>query len=219
MGLDMETIRELIYIVPSALIAITFHEFAHGYVSYLQGDITPYLEGRLSLNPFRHLDLIGTLCLILFKFGWARPVQVDASQYRHKKLGMALVALAGPLMNFIVTFVGLLASGIILRLFGDFLEGGPLFFYQLFYYIAIINAGLGVFNLIPIPPLDGSKVVGALLPERVYFGYMKYERYGAILLIVLLVFDVLVEPMTMVSSGLINGIWDFVTNLLGLYYY
>lgn len=217
MDLNMETLRELIYIVPAALIAITFHEFAHGYVSYLQGDITPKLEGRLSLNPLKHLDLVGTLCLVFFHFGWAKPVQVDARQYKNKKLGMALVALAGPLMNFLLTFIGLFAAGLILRFFGNSSGSVPLFLYQFFYYLAIINVGLGVFNLIPVPPLDGSKVVGAVLPEHIYFGYMRYERYGSLILMALLFFGILTRPMSYVSGGIINGMWNVVTMALGLY--
>lgn len=216
MDLNMDTLIELLYAAPAALIAITFHEFSHGYVSYLQGDMTPKAEGRLSLNPLHHLDFWGTICLVFFHFGWAKPVQVNPGNYKNKKLGMVLVALAGPLMNFLLTFVGLFAAGLVIRFRGYYLSGISLYLYRFFEYLAVINVGLGVFNLIPIPPLDGSKVLCAVLPERLYFGYMKYERYGSIVMAVLIFLGVLTTPMNTVTNAILNGMWNRILIILGL---
>ena len=182
----LEFSKDLIYIVPAALIAIIFHEMAHGLVSHWQGDPTPKQEGRLSLNPARHLDPVGTLCLIFFGFGWAKPVHVNPQYYRNPRLGMVFVALAGPLMNFIVALITFV-----------FLVLGTMYNFafwiqSLLWFIIVINIGLGVFNLLPIPPLDGSKLIGALIPDKYYYTYLRYEKYGMILLVVLLatgVFD------------------------------
>ena len=163
--------EQYLYIIPAALIAIMCHELCHGLMSYLLGDPTPKEQGRLSLNPLKHLDLMGTLCLILFKFGWAKPVQVDPRYYKNPKWGMALVALAGPLANFILAFI----SGLIYVLILKYAPYSELIQILLYFvtYLMVINIGLGIFNLIPIPPLDGSKIVGVILPNESYHKYMK----------------------------------------------
>ena len=151
---------EYLYIVPAALIAIMLHEIAHGLVSYWLGDPTPKRQGRLSLNPLKHLDPVGTICLILFHVGWAKPVVVNPDYYKKRKLGMALVALAGPLTNFIVAIVSMIIIGFILKFANSSLAIFDIINTFLL-ILAIINIGLGVFNLIPIPPLDGSKILGS----------------------------------------------------------
>ena len=172
-------IPTLVYTVPAVLIAISLHEFAHGWASWKLGDPTPRATGRLSLNPLRHLDPIGTLCLLVFHFGWAKPVMVDPRYYKNRKRGMVLTALAGPGMNFLISLVCTLGMGLILRLTGGYVGAVVRYIYYLLFYTSAISTGLGLFNLIPVPPLDGSKVLGAVLPEDKYFGYMRYERYGA----------------------------------------
>ncbi len=191
--------KELLYIIPVVLIAITLHEFAHGYVSYKLGDPTPKETGRLSLNPFAHLDPVGTLCLIFFRFGWAKPVNVNPTFYKNQKAGMVMVALAGPIMNFILAFIGVLVNGLLFKIYGSSISGSFILetFQTFFYFFSIINIGLAVFNLIPIPPLDGSKVLAAILPTRIYFKYMQYERYFSILLMILLI------------SGALSGVLGF----------
>ncbi|HHZ18024.1 MAG TPA: site-2 protease family protein [Acholeplasmataceae bacterium] len=207
----LEFSKDLIYIVPAALIAIIFHEMAHGLVSHWQGDPTPKQEGRLSLNPARHLDPVGTLCLIFFGFGWAKPVHVNPQYYRNPRLGMVFVALAGPLMNFIVALITFV-----------FLVLGTMYNFafwiqSLLWFIIVINIGLGVFNLLPIPPLDGSKLIGALIPDKYYYTYLRYEKYGMILLVVLLatgVFDLFLADTV---EGFMNIFRDIANWLVGLF--
>lgn len=208
--------QQLIYTVPAVLIAICLHEYAHGFVSHLCGDPTPKARGRLSLNPLHHLDPVGTLCLIFFHFGWAKPVVVNPNYYKNKKLGMVLVAIAGPLTNFILAFLSMLGMGIILKTTGGYADGFIVNLFTFLNYLAIINIGLGSFNLIPFPPLDGSKIVGALLPEDKYFAFMRYERYGQGILMLLLVTSILDKPLSLMHSGITNGIWHSVTMILGL---
>lgn len=208
----MEQYINFLYIIPAALIAIMCHELTHGLFSYMQGDPTPKEQGRLSLNPAKHLDLFGTLCLIFLGFGWAKPVQVDPRYYKNPKWGMALVALGGPLANFVLAFL----SGLILILiefyvpYSDF----SMILYNFFLYLIIINVGLGLFNLIPIPPLDGSKIIGAILPESSYHQYMKYQKYGMFFIIGLLVLLDVLEMMGYPSilNEVLNVIVNFILN-------
>ena len=199
-----EQIKLLIYTAPATLLAISAHEFAHGLISYWLGDPTPKRDGRLSLNPLHHLDLVGTICMLGFRFGWAKPVKVNPQYYKNPKQGMALTALAGPAMNLILAFLFL---GIFVGLFHvteGSTEGILGYLMLLAQYTAIMNIGLGVFNLIPIPPLDGSKILGIFLPQRTYFQLMKYERYGGLLMIVLLYTGVLSRPLGFLRDGLLE---------------
>ena len=163
----MPDLLSYLYIAPAALIAIIFHEVSHGLMSYWLGDPTPKVEGRLTLNPMKHLDPIGTLCLIVFKFGWAKPVRVNPRYYKNPKWGMALVGLAGPLANYLTAFL----AGLFCILMIRFAPATQLteIVCTFLMYVIMINVGLGTFNLIPIPPLDGSKIVGAILPEEAYY--------------------------------------------------
>lgn len=175
-GLD---ITDILINIPITLLALTVHEFSHGWVSSKLGDPTPRYQGRLTLNPLAHLDLVGTLLMIFTGFGWAKPVQVDPRYYKNTKRGMALVALAGPLSNFLLTVIGVLCwFGVsLLNAFTDInmsVINALQLFFQTFVYM---NAGLMVFNLIPIPPLDGSKVLGMFLPNDIYYKILQYERY------------------------------------------
>ena len=207
-------IKELIYFIPAILIAVSLHEFAHGYVSYKLGDPTPKATGRLSLNPLTHLDPVGTLCLLFFHFGWAKPVQVNPYYYKDKRKGMALVGLAGPMMNFLIALICAFAMEIILKMTGGYAGDITVFIFKLFQYTYIISIGLGVFNLIPFPPLDGSKIVGALLPEEKYFKYMQYERYGQLILFGLLMTNLLDRPLDVAIKGINNIIWGIVNLII-----
>lgn len=199
-----EQIKLLIYTAPATLLAISAHEFAHGLVSYWLGDPTPKRDGRLSLNPLHHLDLVGTICMLVFRFGWAKPVQVNPQYYKNPKQGMALTALAGPAMNLILAFLFLgLFVGLVHVTEGS-TEGILGYLMLLAQYTAIMNIGLGVFNLIPLPPLDGAKVLGILLPQRTYFQLMRYERYGGLLMIVLLYTGVLSRPLGILRDGILE---------------
>ena len=194
----MDILIEYLYIIPAALIAIIFHEFAHALVSYMFGDPTPKYSGRLSLNPTKHLDIVGTLSLILFHFGWAKPVSIDPTYYKKPKLGTTIVSLAGPLMNFILVTLSFLILGLILKiqvesgLFDNVILN---IIYKFFSYLAILNIGLGIFNLIPIPPLDGSKIIGIVLPDKAYQEYMGYQRYGMFFMIGFLILITILEYM------------------------
>ena len=178
-----KSLQKYMILIPAVLIALMFHELAHGLVAYWLGDDTAKRAGRLTLNPLDHLDPLGTLCMIFFGFGWAKPVPVNTSRFRHRKVGMALTALAGPLANFLLSFVLILiallmqtlapANQILLALSRFFIQTGQL------------SVCLGVFNLIPIPPLDGSKVLAMFLPNSAYGQLMRYERYGILVLLAL----------------------------------
>jgi peptidase M50 len=197
-----------LYIIPAALIAIILHEISHGLVSSWLGDPTPKRQGRLSLNPLKHLDLVGTLCLIVFHVGWAKPVVVNPEYYKNKKRGMALVALAGPVMNFIIAIVSI----VIISLITAFATKETTFIniiFNFFTYLSIINLGLGIFNLIPIPPLDGSRIFGAFLSDAAYEMYMKIERYGFIIIAVLLVLSSLRGGGISIVSELVENIFMF----------
>src|SRR3972149_2133519 len=147
---------QLIFLAPAVLIAVTFHEYAHGATAYLLGDPTAKKSGRLSLNPLRHLDPLGTIMLVVFRFGWGRPVPVDSRYFRQPRWGMVLVSLAGPATHF------LLGAGFGLFIKLGLLTGGPLA--SLFLMTAYVNIVLGVFNLLSLPPLDGSRPLAAILP-------------------------------------------------------
>ncbi|MBE6965720.1 MAG: site-2 protease family protein, partial [Ruminococcaceae bacterium] len=174
-------------IIPAALLAIIFHEISHGYVAYLLGDRTAKNSGRLTLNPIQHMDILGLLCMILFGFGWAKPVPVNPYFFKNRKLGMALVSIAGPVSNLLMA---VLSMSVILAVSLFDIESRALLgalnvVLEFFLVFAILNIGLAVFNLIPIPPLDGSKTLFSLLPRRAYGFILKYERWGMLLLLVL----------------------------------
>lgn len=202
---SMAYIRELLYTIPAILIAITAHEFAHGYVSYRLGDPTPKREGRLTLNPFAHLDFWGTICLLLFRMGWAKPVRINTAYYKNRKKGIILVSVAGPCMNYLVGFLGML-------LYGVFYQNGSSIMLW-FYYLAVINIGLGTFNLIPLPPLDGSNVLQELIPGAGRF-FAKTRRYAPLILVLCLVTGLLWTPINYVNTGILNGMWSLVRRIL-----
>lgn len=191
--------------IPALLLAITLHEYAHAKVSYSLGDPTPKWTGRLSLNPLAHLDPIGLLMLWFFRFGWAKPVQVNPNYYKEPKKGIILVSIAGPLANIFLAFLTLLLLKINIFKVGVFQN----FFYVLFMY----NIGLSVFNLIPIPPLDGSKIFLNILPNNIAYKLSRIGEYGPIILIFLLYFNflnIILDPMVIF---LYNGL-DTLTNLI-----
>lgn len=181
-------IASILINIPITLIALTGHEFAHGWVSSKLGDPTPERTGRLTFNPVAHLDLVGTLLMVLTGFGWAKPVMVDPRYYKNQKKGMALTAAAGPAANFVMAFAAMLIYAVLLVVFSklNIENSGTLrmigSFAQIF---AVRNLCFMVFNIIPIPPLDGSKVLGMFLPDRTYYTMLQYERYCMILIMVL----------------------------------
>lgn len=204
--------EHLLYTVPAILIALSFHEYWHGLVSTMLGDDVPRLQGRLSLNPLHHLDPWGTVFMILtsisgYGFGWAKPVMVNPSRYKHKKLGMLLVALAGPLSNVLLAiiafyFYALINMGIL---------PPNAIFQQFFLVLTMINLSLAAFNIIPIPPLDGSKVLAIILPAK--YANMIYGagQYLILILLVLSFTGILGAIMSPIFSGLVTFV-EFVVN-------
>lgn len=191
----------LLYTITAALVAISAHEAAHGFVSYKLGDPTPKLDGRLSLNPFVHLDLWGTLCMLVFHMGWAKPVRINPTYYKNQKKGIILVSLAGPVTNYLLALVSLI--------FYFFLYSRFDWIAFWFYYLAVLNIGLGTFNLIPLPPLDGSNVLQELFPWTSQF-YRKIRPYSWLILSLCLVTGLLNTPLSYANSRILDTMWKLV---------
>ncbi len=209
------TLSEAIISVISCLavifITMPIHEWAHGFVSTKLGDPTPRYQGRLTLNPMAHIDWLGAAGILFFGIGWAKPVQVNARYYKNPKWGMAIVALAGPVSNIIVAFISLLISEIVNTIFvltGIISTAYNLYFVLslFFYMIAQINVYLAVFNLIPIPPFDGSRILFTFLPQKYYFKIMRYERYIFIGILLLLYIGIFDAPISYASNAVLYGI-------------
>lgn len=161
------------------------HELAHGFAAVKLGDNTPRWQGRMTLNPIAHIDFLGSLMIILFGFGWAKPVQVNMYNFKNPKRDMAITALAGPLSNFLVAIVLGLFSAPLYVWAGTTDKAFPTIVFQLVYYLIIFNIYIGFFNLIPIAPLDGSRILSAVLPNRYYYMIMRLERYSFLIIMVL----------------------------------
>lgn len=216
----------LIYYILSALavlIILTVHEYSHGYAAYKLGDNTARNMGRLTLNPIKHLDPAGALCMILFHFGWAKPVPINPRNFKNPKRDFAITALAGPLSNLLLAFF----SAFLYILLGATLKDVTFqsnFVYSLasnsllfIYLFHIINIGIGIFNLIPIPPLDGSRILNVILPPKVYFGIMKYEQKIYWGLVCWLIFGTYVTR-ALLSIPLVanNAVLSFIASLFSL---
>lgn len=175
-SLSSDTIYWIVFAVPSILIASTVHEYAHGWVAYKLGDPTAKAEGRLTLNPIKHIDPIGALSMVLFRFGWSKPVPINEYNFEHREADTALTALAGPTSNMIMAiFTGLI--NLLIRP-----EQGSIIWAVLFTFISV-NISLALFNLLPIPPLDGHKIVRAFLPKKLRYYWEMLERYSIIIIL------------------------------------
>lgn len=204
-GINWSGMFSLFLRIAAVLICIVVHEVCHGLAAYCLGDPTAKKSNRLSLNPIHHIDIFGLVMMAVVGFGWAKPVPVDARYFRKPKSGMAITALAGPVSNLVLAFLAAImingALGLALtRGYGLGLKS----FVEFWYMLMSLSIGLGIFNLIPFPPLDGAKILGVFLPDRIYFRLMRYEQYGMVLLIAVLWFGWLDEPLYTARSWLFD---------------
>lgn len=201
-AVDFGSLRDILLRVAAVFLCLTIHETCHGLAAYALGDPTAKRAHRLSLNPLRHIDWLGLLMMVVAGFGWAKPVPVNPNYFKKPKQGMAVTALAGPVSNLLLAILLLLiARGVYIRaaLTGSF----SAMWFAFLLDTASLSVGLGLFNLVPIPPLDGSKVLAVLLPDRAYDWLMHYERFGMLVL-------VMVISVGIGSNALDNAIrWTF----------
>lgn len=219
----------LLISLPVILLSLSFHEAAHAFAAHKMGDRTARNLGRLTMNPAKHLDLMGTLCMLICGVGWAKPVPINARYFKNPKWGMALSALAGPVSNLMLSFLGTVFVQLTIRVavlaeipFAPFFfKGMPtsslillifLYFFELFAYY---NAILAIFNMIPIPPFDGSRLAFVFLPDRWYFEIMKYERYIMLGLFVLLATDILTLPLDTGASAITDFFYRITSFIAG----
>ena len=209
-ALDFGSMLDMVLRLAAVLLCLTVHETCHGLAAYALGDPTARRAYRLSLNPLRHIDWFGLLMMFAAGFGWAKPVPVNPNYFKKPKQGMALTALAGPVSNFLLALLTLLAA----RIFCDvaaYSETNQRIL-DFLLMVAVLSIGLGLFNLVPIPPLDGSKVLFAVLPDRAYDWLMRNERYGMLLLFALVFFDVGSNAL----SKTIQWVFDIFCRMVGL---
>ncbi len=223
-GFDKYLLIQVLISIPVILFSLSLHETAHGYIAYKMGDRTAYNLGRLTLNPIKHLDPIGTLLMLTVGYGWAKPVPINTRNFDNPKKGMALTALAGPMSNFLLAVVSVCIYSLMIALLkvpsvvNVLLESTTALnlyeiFYSLFYTAAYMNITLAVFNLIPIPPFDGSRIFYSFLPAKWYFAVMKYERYVMIVFLILLYTDIVDLPISFITNAII-ALFDKVFALI-----
>ncbi len=195
--------------------AFPIHEFAHGYVAYKLGDNTAKYSGRLTINPFAHLDLFGTILMVFAGIGWAKPVPINPNNFTKvsRKTGMALTALAGPVSNLLMAYIGMILYKVLYYSVGA--STNIAYVELILYYVVVLNIGLAIFNLLPIPPLDGSRVFSVFLDERTYFNIMRYERYIFIGLILVMNSGIFDNFLSFLRSGMFS-IMNFLTGYIDL---
>lgn len=203
--------------LPIVLLSLSVHEAAHGLAAYKLGDPTARNLGRITLNPMRHLDILGFACMILAGFGWANPVPINSRNFRKPRRDLALSALAGPLSNLLLSFIFLL----LLRFVGfgwlwkvsfptQFAATCAYFFVLFLYYGVQMNVTLAVFNLLPVPPLDGSRILSLVLPPRLFYKYVRYERQISLVVLLLLLLGPLSRLIQFITSLILSGMFAMV---------
>lgn len=195
----------LIMSAVAVLICVTIHELSHGAMAYRLGDPTAKLMGRLTLNPLHHIDPVGFIMLLVAGVGWAKPVQVDMRNFQHPKRGMALTALAGPVSNLLLALVCTVLCSLMYHVLNAFNLATAILF-SFLGTLALLNIGLGLFNLIPLPPLDGSKILFSILPDRAYHFMLRYERYVMFAVVLLVVSGVVQRPLSYVILSVLRGL-------------
>lgn len=189
------------------------HEYAHALIATKLGDQTPRLSGRLTLNPMAHISPLGAIMIFLCGFGYAKPVNVNPRNFNDPKKGMALTAIAGPVSNLIMGFVCILLANLFTRILGNMTSLLPYAVYYFLYFAGVVNVNLAVFNLLPIPPLDGSRILQLLIPAKYYYKFLQYERYVVIVVFILIMTGVLSGPLSYIS-GLIIGLFSSIAGLI-----
>jgi len=222
----IEALLQLITIMPAVLLALTFHEVAHGYIAYKLGDPTAKAFGRLTLNPLKHLDPLGTVLMLVAGYGWAKPVPVNARYFKDPKKGMALTALAGPVTTLILGLVSTLLYALLYVLFYEEYVAvtylGSTELLNLLAYIAIIffgnfamlNVSYAIFNLFPVPPFDGSRILLLFLPDKWYFAVMRYEKILMVIVLVGMATGVLWTPIEAVIQAVFSAFIDLALLIL-----
>lgn len=216
-GFDFTYLLSLLLSIIPSVVCITLHELSHGLVAYRLGDDTAKRAGRLSLNPLKHLDIMGLLMLVVFHVGWAKPVPVNMFRFRNPKRGMAVTALAGPVSNVLIALVAMFLYGVLFIPLG--FSGVGSCFLTMIELTAYISLGLAVFNLLPISPLDGSKVLFSVMRDESYYKLIRYEKFGSLILVALVATGVLGKPLSAAIDWLFNAMLPIAQGGCDLVFY